>query len=222
MVSGFSRPFGLARTAALLLFGGLVLLAGCGGEADLTAAPLAVEIDGAPLTEDELANLAMELAAGGDVSGQPIEVDDELLRTLATIHVRSTAIFQFLESQDEETFNLDLLIEQAEIGVIELVEESELEIAPAESEALRNIILADRASNPLRAETDPATGESVVGDNPLSSSFVFDPNLQANFETVSPGFLAQFDEMFIDFTQDVSIAPGLGTWNPDTFSVDAP
>ena len=167
----------------------------------------------------------MTLAANGDFQGQEILIDDDLLRTVGTLHVRSTAIFDFLESQEEESFDINFLIDQADTAITGLVDSgqiSALEDGSAELMALRYIILADRGSNPLRAETDPATGQSVVGDNPLTSSFVFDPNLRPNFDTVSPGFLEQFDETFNDFTQETLIAPDLGVWNLETFVIDAP
>lgn len=186
---------------------------------------LAVTSESAALTRDQLVNLAMALAVGENFDGEQITVDDDLLRTLATIHIRSTAIVNFLEDQDDESFNLDLLVEQAVEGATQLIETGQAnELAPdsAEFAALTNIILADRTSNPLRAERDPTTGQSVVGDNPFTSSFVFDPNLAPNFNTVSPGFLEQFDETFAEFTAGTSVATNLGMWNSDSFLVEAP
>ena len=205
------------------MLGSLLLLTACSsGGADEV---LAIEIESAPLTRDELINLTMTLAANGDFQGQEILIDDDLLRTVGTLHVRSTAIFDFLESQEEESFDINFLIDQADTAITGLVDSgqiSALEDGSAELMARRYSILADRGSNPLRAETDPATGQSVVGDNPLTSSFVFDPNLRPNFDTVSPGFLEQFDETFNDFTQETLIAPDLGVWNLETFVIDAP
>ena len=186
---------------------------------------LAVTSQSAPLTREQLINLAMAMAVGENFDGEQIAVDDDLLRTLATIHIRSSAIVDFLQSQDDETFDLGLLEEQAVEGVTSLIDNgliNELDSESIEFAALANIILTDRSSNPLRAEVDPQTGESVVGDNPFTSSFVFDPNLTRNFNTVSPGFLDQFNDTFTEFTADVAVASDLGTWNPETFAVDAP
>lgn len=184
---------------------------------------LAVSGNSAPLTRDQFLNLAMALAVGENFDGQEIVIDDDLLRTLAAIHIRSTAIIDLFESDEE--FEIQFLADQAQEGVEALIEEgliNPLEPGSVEFLALQNIILADRGSNPLRGEVDPATGESVVGDNPFTNSFVLDPNLARNFETVSPGFLAQFDETFADFTADVTVDPTLGTWNTETFSIDEP
>lgn len=184
---------------------------------------LAVSGNSAPLTRDQFLNLAMALAVGENFDGQEIVIDDDLLRTLATIHIRSTAIIDLFESDEE--FDLTFLDIQAQEGVEALIEEgliNPLEAGSVEFRALQNIILADRGSNPLRGETDPLTGESVVGDNPFTNSFVFDPNLARNFETVSPGFLSQFDGTFADLTADVTVDPTLGTWNTETFLIEAP
>ena len=206
----------------------VLVLAGCSSASSSTDPDeeLAVTSETAPLTRDQLINLAMILAVGVDQDGQEIVVADDLLQTLVTIHIRSTAIVDFLEVQEadeEQFFDLTVLRQQADEAIATLLANEEIlpiETDSVEFRALSNIILADRTSNPLRAETDPATGEPLVGDNPFTSSFVFDPNLARNFEGVSPGFLEQFNETFADFTEGVMVASGLGTWNPETFVVD--
>ena len=202
----------------------LLLLAGC-SSASSSDEELAVTSDSAPLTRDELINLAMILAVGVNNDGQEIVVADELLQTLVTIHIRSTAVVDFLAVQEDEdqSFDLSALRARIEEDVANLEANGEIlpiEPGSVEFQALINIILADRASNPLRGERDPATGESLVGDNPFTSSFLFDPNLARNFNATRPGFLDQFNETFADFTEGVMVASGLGTWNTETFVVD--
>ena len=186
---------------------------------------LAISSESAGLTQSELANLATALAVGENFDGEQIVVTNDLLRTLATIHIRSTAVVDLLRSQEEGSFTIEPLEQQAEEAITQMIESgqiTELDSGSTEFAALRNIVLADQGSNQLRAERDPATGESVVGNNPFTSSFLFDPNLRANFNTVSPGFLDQFNDTFAEFTEGVTVAADLGLWNPETFVVDAP
>ena len=126
---------------------------------------------------------------------------------------------------DPDGEDVAFLIGQAETGVEMLIEDeliNPIDAGTAEFTALQNIIFADRGSNPLRAQRDPETGELLVGDNPLTNSFVFDPNLALNFQTVSPGFLDQFDDTFAEWTADVTVDPALGIWSLETFAVEAP
>ena len=196
-----------------------------GTRGDDSGEQLAISSASAPLTRDQLINLAMVLAVGENFAGEQIVVNDDLLRTLATLHIRSTAIVDFLDDQEDGEITLSSLQDQAGesiAGLLATGQINELEEGSVEFNALRSIILADRGSNTLRAEIDPATGQSVVGDNPFTSSFVFDPNLRPNFDTVSPGFLDQFNETFAEFTEGTLVAADLGVWNAQTFTVDAP
>jgi len=225
----------IARKIRLLLISlALGLLVGaCSNGADVTspyanealAAPaeLAISSPSAPLTRGQFVSLATAIAVGENFDGEEIVLTDDLLRTLATIHIRSTAIIDLFEQ--DETFDMTLLVDQAEVGVERLIEREEIDPideGSAEFRALQYIILADRGSNPLREQTDPETGERLVGDNPFTNSFVFDPNLRRNFDTVSPGFLDQFDDTFAELTADVTVDPALGTWNIETFTVEPP
>jgi len=213
--------------APLMVF--LLVLAGCSSAAETSAdadEELAVTSETAPLTRDQLINLAMALAVGVDQDGQEIVVHDDLLRKLTTIHIRSAAVVDFLEAQEEagESVNLARLRLQTDEGIAALMDNDEileLEAGSVEFMALSNIVLADRSSNPLRGELDP-TGQPAVGDNPFTSSFVFDPTLARNFNATRPGFLARFDDAFAEFTDGVMVASGLGVWNTESFSVTAP
>lgn len=211
--------------APLLLF--LVILAGCSSNGDAATEEVqAISIEGGDLTTDQFFTLISSLSVSGTgVDGGPLVVDDNLRRTIGTIHVRSTAIINFIVAEDDEFLDLERLFAEGETDVIELfttAQALELEAESPEFMALRNMIIADQISNPLRGEIDPSTGQSVVGNNALTSSFVFNPELARNFDTVSPGFLAQFDETFSEFTEDVSVQVDLGTWNPSTFVIDPP
>ena len=222
------------RYRVLFLLMALVLAAYSGGsdsanpeaEAAIAAGEeLAVNSASAPLTQGQLMNLAAALAVGTDFDGEPVVVNDDRLRTLATMHIRSTALVDFLLEQEDETFQLASLADPAINSINEAIAAGEinpLEPDSVEFAALVNIVLSDQGSNPLRAERDPATGESVVATNPFTNSFVFDPNLARNFQTVQPGFLSSFDEPFRDFTVGVEVAADLGVWNPETFAIDAP
>ena len=207
----------------------LAILTGCssadgssGGADDVQA----IEIEGGDLTRDQLLALTSSLAVSGiGVDGGPLTLDDELLRTIGTIHVRSTAIINFIVAQEDDFLDIERLNQEGDEDVVELFTTSqaaELESGSPEFIALRSMIIADQISNPLRAEIDPSTGQSVVGNNALTSSFIFNPDLAANFETVSPGFLAQFDETFAEFTNDVVVQGDLGVWDPMTFAITAP
>ncbi len=218
----------LGRCVCLFLVSALAFAACSSGQSSGANNPdeeLAISLESAPLTRDQFINLATVLAVGENFDGEQIMVNDDLLRTLATLHIRSTALVDFIAVEDVDNTTLPFLQEQAEQGISNLLEAGEimeLDDDSVEFSALLNIILADRGSNPLRAEIDPATGQPVVGDNPFTSSFVFDPNLRANFDTVSPGFLQQFDETFAEFTEGVTLDADLGLWNAETFTVDAP
>ena len=216
----------------LLVF--LLMLAGCSGAGDTSAGDtssdpneeLAVTSETAPLTRDQLINLATALTDAGDRDDQQIVIRDDLLRRLTTIHIRSSAVVEFLEAQEEagQSVNLARLRVQTDEGIVALIDNEEileLEAGSGEFMALSNIILADRSSNPLRGELDP-TGQPAVGDNPFTSSFVFDPTLVRNFNATRPGFLARFDDVFAEFTDGVMVASGLGVWNTESFSVTAP